>query len=232
MQHLTCIVYCGGCRDSLCCFVQLHFVWPHVRNTKNAANRHSVSMGFFDRSQINSWIENTQRSIASSCPGDTEDGRSSQQRLHPFRLELNHPVQTVTPPPSKQNSAPRKRRRSMPATERSSSPQKRRRVQDSDTVFSPSRTSSRKIPILDNSTVLSATSQGSSPKRNNSPTRDHAIELRTAVPSIQTDSLIGAHIPERVRELRKFLTTSFGRAFLPTGLKACSTPNTYPGAGV
>ncbi|KAF1808816.1 hypothetical protein P152DRAFT_210105 [Eremomyces bilateralis CBS 781.70] len=173
---------------------------------------------------IASWIENTQRAIPSSRHRDAKDSKSSALQSSPVRLSwsskplLYHPLQTVTPPSSVKNPTRRKQRLSLPATERSSSPRKRQRGQDSDTVLS---SSSRNIAVLDSRTVLSATSlgSGSSPKRNNSPTRDHAIELRTSVPSIQTDSLIRADIPKQVRGLRKLLITNFGRSFLPAGLK-------------
>lgn len=136
--------------------------------------------------------------------------------------------QPFTPPSSETPYRPkRKRCSSMPATERSSSPQKRRRLFSDDDVLpdqSASQVGTTNVVILDSSTVLSAPSQGSgttNPKRSSSPTRDHALELRTATPAITIDSLTGARPTQPVRDLRNALTSGFGRRFIPANLKAC-----------
>ena len=183
-----------------------------------------------DSSRVLFWV-NAQRKIVQSRRRDVQDLGSFPQCCR----------RSVSPPPSKSNCPPqalqtvslptsqdptsRKRRWSMPAIERTSSPRKRPRGPEGDLGISPSA-SSRNVTVLDTRTVLSATSaeSTSSPRRNNSPTRDHAIELRTASPAIRTDNIIGVALPKRVRELRKLLINDFGRCFIPAGLKACLSP--------
>lgn len=202
-----------------------HVVTSSFPYTDSAASR-DVSMEPANCSRTALWIE-SQSAIAhfhQQDPRGTESLSQCSRRAVSSSPKAGCPYQTlqaITPPSSIQKHTSRKRRRSMPATERPKSPRKRLRGEE-ERGFSPSA-SSRNITVLDSRTVLSTTSvdSNSSPKRTYSPTRDHAIELRTASPSIQSDSVIGVHIPKRVRELRKLLINGYGRRFVPAGLKAC-----------
>lgn len=177
---------------------------------------------------VQRWIDETTSSNAFDCAITLGEGFESRRNSV---LDLGSPHTTcdntqthpelprITPPRSDVPvGSKRKNSASMPSTDRGPSPSKRLRLDEVLPSSSASQAGLADPTVLDSSTVLSATSNS---RRSNSPTRDHAIELRNATPAIVASSLAGTRLPSAVQELRSALTHAFGQNFIPINLKVC-----------